>query len=441
MARPKRAHLNVFLNSRYVGILNRASSGAIDFRYDRTWLEWEHAIPVSLSLPLREDRYIGAPVLAVFDNLLPDNADIRRRFAEKSKAQGDDTYNLLSAVGRDCVGALQFLPDGEDPGKAGGVTGRKISDKDIAAILADLKGSPLGAGVDPEFRISIAGAHEKTALLRWRKAWMIPHGATPTTHIFKPPIGKLDNGIDLSLSVENEYLCLTLLRAFGLPAASCEISEFAGRQVLVVERFDRRRTRDQRLLRVPQEDLCQALSYPPTMKYENDGGPGIPKILRLLRGSDAPAVDRITFMKAQIAFWLLGATDGHAKNFSLHLSPGGRFRLAPLYDVLSAQPNLDAGQIRHNQMKLAMAVGDNRHYVLKRIHPRHFIQAATSNGIGVPAIAAVFEEFSRIAGTAIDKTIASLPDDFPDQLTNSIITGLRSRLAVMRQTKAQKEIF
>jgi serine/threonine-protein kinase HipA len=436
MARPKRAHLNVFLNSRTVGTLNRASSGAVDFRYDGTWLEWEHAIPVSLSLPLREDKYIGAPVLAVFDNLLPDNADIRRRFAEKSKAQGDDTYNLLSAVGRDCVGALQFLPDGEDPGKAGGVSGRKINEENIAAILADLKGSPLGAGVDREFRISIAGAHEKTALLNWRKSWMIPHGATPTTHILKPAIGKLGNGIDLSQSVENEYLCLALLRAFGLPTATCEIAEFAGRRVLVVERFDRRRTRDQRLLRVPQEDLCQALSYPPTMKYENDGGPGIPKILGLLRGSDAPDEDRLTFLKAQIAFWLLGATDGHAKNFSIHLSPGGRFRLAPLYDVLSAQPYLDSGQIRHNQMKMAMAIGDNRHYVLKRIHPRHFIQIATSNGIGAPAIDAVFEEFSRMAGTVIDQTLDGLTGDFPESLANSVITGLRGRLAILRQTKA-----
>src|SRR5579864_859230 len=98
--------LNVFLNSRHVGQLTRSSAGAIDFKYDHFWLDWQNALPVSLSLPLREDRYIGAPVIAVFDNLLPDNDGIRKRLAEHSGAGGVDAYSLLSAVGRDCVGAL-----------------------------------------------------------------------------------------------------------------------------------------------------------------------------------------------------------------------------------------------------------------------------------------------------------------------------------------------
>jgi serine/threonine-protein kinase HipA len=103
-----------------------------------------------------------------------------------------------------------------------------------------------------------------------------------------------------------------------------------------------------RLLRLPQEDCCQALSVPPPRKYEPDGGPGIRQILELLKASDEPEADQTLFLKAQIVFWLLGATDGHAKNFSIFLLPGGRFRLTPLYDVMSAQPNVDAGEIRHN---------------------------------------------------------------------------------------------
>jgi serine/threonine-protein kinase HipA len=188
-------------------------------------------------------------------------------------------------------------------------------------------------GEDEDFRISIAGAQEKTALLRWKNCWHKPSGTTATTHILKPQIGRLPNGIDLSCSVENEFFCLKLTAALGLPSAEVEIADFGGQRVLVVERFDRRWARDGRLLRLPQEDCCQALSVPPSLKYEADGGPGIPAILNLLNGSDDPTADRHRVLKALVVFWLLGATDGHAKNFSIFLGPGGRFSATPLYDV------------------------------------------------------------------------------------------------------------
>jgi len=268
MPRPRtRIPLNVFLNGRLVGRLRRQASGAIDFQYDENWLAWEQAFPVSLSLPLREDRFIGDPVIAVFDNLLPDNEDIRRRLAERVRAGGYDAYSLLAAVGRDCVGALQFLPDGTDPGPAGGIEGRPLADDEIAAILGDLRRTPLGVDESEEFRLSLAGAQEKTALLCWQDRWQVPHGSTATTHILKPEIGRLPNGIDLSQSIENEHLCMRLTASFGLPAARTEIREFSGRRALVVERFDRLHTRDGRLLRLPQEDCCQALSVPPPRKY------------------------------------------------------------------------------------------------------------------------------------------------------------------------------
>lgn len=429
MPRPRRHHpLNVFLNSRLVGRLNRQSSGAIDFQYDPDWLSWEHALPVSLSLPLREDRYIGAPVIAVFDNLLPDSVAIRRRLAERVRAEGTDAYDLLSAVGRDCVGALQFLPDGMEPGSAGLVEGKPVSDREIAQILGDLESAPLGLSENEDFRISIAGAQEKTALLFWKERWYKPLATTATTHILKPQIGRLPNGIDLSYSVENEFFCLKLTAALGLPSADAKIATFGGKRVLMVERFDRRWTRDERLLRLPQEDCCQALSVPPTLKYESDGGPGIPAILNLLKGSDQPDIDQATLLKAVVVFWLLGATDGHAKNFSIFLFPGGRFRLAPLYDVISAQPSVDAGQIQRNKMKLAMAVGDSRHYGVDGIMPRHFVQTAAKAGIGAAAVEAVFAELLRQAPTVLDRTLHSLPRGFPAQVAVSIGDGFKGRL-------------
>lgn len=291
-----RMPLDVFLNGRLVGQLRRETSGAIDFQYAPSWLGWVNTFPVSLSLPLREDRYIGAPVVAVFDNLLPDDDQMRKRLAARTHAEGTDAFSLLTAVGRDCVGALQFLPEGEAPSASGTIDGRPLSDAEVATILGDFAQAPLGVTAGGEFRISLAGAQEETALLWWQDRWHIPHGSTPTTHIFKPPIGRLASGIDLSESIENEYLCLKLAKAIGLPSAEVAIATFGDKRALVVERFDRLWARDGRLLRLPQEDCCQALSVPPTLKYESDGGPGIARLLELLKASDDVAADQRIFL-------------------------------------------------------------------------------------------------------------------------------------------------
>ncbi len=435
--RSKSGRLNVFLNSRLVGQLDREASGAIAFRYDPDWLAWEYTMPVSLSLPLRESRYIGAPVSAVFDNLLPDNATIRRKIAERIGADGIDPFSLLFALGRDCVGALQFLPEGETPGPAGTIKGHRITDAEITDILDNLERSPLGLEPDDDFRISIAGAQQKTALLHYRGHWQKPIGTTPTTHILKPQIGQLPNGIDLSHSVENEYLCLTLTRALGIPSANVAMATFGKKRVLVVERFDRLLTQDKRLLRVPQEDCCQALSVPWTRKYEQEGGPGIGQILRLLSGSDDPATDQRHFLMAQIAFWLLAATDGHAKNFSVSLSPGGSYQMTPIYDVISAQPSLDAKQVRRNQMKLAMAVGDKRHYRIESISGRHFVQSAAKAGLGAQVAARIIDDVLETAETALASVLDRLPAKFPESVAKSVAKGFRSRLAQLEGDRKQ----
>jgi len=426
--------LDVFLNGRLVGRLTKDPSGSVSFTYHETWLAWENALPVSISLPLREDRYSGRAVTAVFDNLLPDNDDIRNRLAARVRAEGSDAYSLLSAIGRDCVGALQFLPEGTEPGPVGQVEGRALSDEEIAEILGDLNRTPLGVTEDEEFRISIAGAQEKTALLFWQDKWNAPHGSTATTHIFKPQIG-MRGDIDLSQSVENEHLCMKMTTALGLPTARTDIADFGGRRVLVVERFDRRWTADRRLLRLPQEDCCQALSVPPTAKYQAEGGPGIAAILDLLRGSDDPETDRRNFMKAQIVFWLMGVIDGHAKNFSIFLSPGGRFRMTPLYDVMSAQPTVDAGHIRHNKMKLALAVGDNNHYVVDTILPWHFIQTGETAGIPAATTQDILRELQARVPAALEVTRQELPAGFPDAVINSVYNGILNRLRRIEEIK------
>jgi len=430
MARPRQhTPLRVLLNNQLVGQLLKEPSGAIQFRYDESWLVKRNAIPVSFSLPLREDAYKGERVVAVFENLLPDSEQLRQRVAEKVGAKGADAYSLLSEIGRDCVGALQFVPEGEAIVEGiSGIEGKIVSDEEIESLLNNLARAPLGLDREQDFRISVAGAQEKTALLRYKGKWRKPRGTTPTTHIFKTQIGTLPNGVDLSNSVENEYYCLRLMAAFGLPVSAAEIMVFGKTKALVIERFDREWTKDGRLLRIPQEDFCQALSCPPGRKYQNEGGPGMVEILKLLKAGDTPAEDQKTFLKSQILFWLIGATDGHAKNVSIFLGMGGRFQLTPLYDVLTAQPSLDDRQIERKQMKLAMSVGDSRHYKIEEIRGRHFIQTAENAGLPGLLASGALEEVAASAESAIKKVEKELPADFPDEIHNSVKRALKSRL-------------
>jgi serine/threonine-protein kinase HipA len=158
---------------------------------------------------------------------------------------------------------------------------------------------------------------------------------------------------------------------------------------------------------------------------------------RPLEGEREPEADQRTFLKAQIVFWLLGATDGHAKNFSVFLLPGGRFRMTPLYDVMSARPNADAGQIRHNRMKLAMAVGDSRHYVIDSILPRHFLQTAASSGVPAALLQGILDELDSDGDRAIDAALADLPAEFPERIVSSIAEGTRRRLRLSAHATAQ----
>ncbi len=426
--RPAHVPLRVYLNNRRIGTLTREASGAIGFAYHEDWLGWPKAIPVSLSLPLRETPYRGEAVSAVFENLLPDSDGLRRRVAEKVGARGTDAYSLLAKIGHDCVGALQFMAgDGEPPDSTHQLAGEPVDGLAIERILKGLVQAPLGLARDDAFRISVAGAQEKTALLRHDDQWIRPHGTTPTTHILKTEIGTLPAGIDLSDSVENEFFCLKLTEAFGLPVNAATIEIFGETKALVLERFDRRRTADGRLLRLPQEDCCQALSVPPTLKYQSEGGPGMVQILRLLEGSDTPGEDRDVFLKAQTVFWLIGASDGHAKNFSLFLGPSGSYRMTPLYDILTAQPALNARQIERRQMRMAMSAGNNNHYRFEDIHGRHFVQSAIQGGYSKARASRLIEEVGETAPEALEKAAKALPPGFPGEIVEAVTQGLMAR--------------
>jgi serine/threonine-protein kinase HipA len=406
----------------------------MEFRYDDAWLSSPEVRPLSVSLPLNMDGLPlrGEVVGAWFDNLLPDSEAIRRRLQSRFRTASNDVFDLLAAIGRDCVGAVQLLPEGEAPEGVFSIQTEPLDDAAIEQLLRNTvaPGQGLLRGGDEEaFRISIAGAQEKTALT-WRAGrWCRPLGATPTTHIFKLPLGLVGNRqADMRASVENEWLCAVILAAFGLPVAPCAIHQFGEQKVLVVERFDRvLHASGQYWLRLPQEDFCQATGTPAALKYEADGGPGLPAMARILQGSEARDADLATLMRAQLLFWMLAATDGHAKNFSLRLLAGGRYRLTPLYDVLSAWPvtGKGASKLDVKELRMAMALrGRNTHYRVSEIQRRHFNETARRCGLGADMESLIEEVLARTSGV-IDQVAAVLPPGFPPDIFESITEGLR----------------
>jgi serine/threonine-protein kinase HipA len=423
--------LAVWTNGNLVGHWSVAGGEHL-FQYAQEWLASPAARRLSLSLPFTPGNvpHRGDVVRNFFDNLLPDSESIRRRLQEKFATDGNGTFDLLAAIGRDCVGAVQLLPQGIEPTGWDAIAAQALDEAGVERVIdaAVTGGRVLGQAQEEDLRISLAGAQEKTALLWHGNGWCKPLGATPTTHILKLPLGLVGNmRADMTTSVENEWLCARLAGALGLPVASCNMATFGRRKVLVVERFDRApaTSPDGRrwLARLPQEDFCQAFGLASSLKYESDGGPGVRDLLRILDTSSRAETDKLNFVLSLLLFWLLAATDGHAKNFSLFLERGGGYRLTPLYDVLSAWPIVGSGpnQIPGKQVKLSMALrSKNVHYQIAEIQTRHWQALARESGVPFAVMTRLVERLPA----ALDEVETALPRGFPEKVWQPIRSGL-----------------
>jgi serine/threonine-protein kinase HipA len=439
--------LSVWANGERVGTWTLPARGDMAFTYDPDWMASPAGRPLSLSLPFTGMQALrGAPVNHYFENLLPDSEPIRKRLATRFQTDTLEAFDLLEAIGRDCVGAIQLLGVDESPVDVTRIEGTPLDEAEVEALLLQAAGAgpQLGAGAGDEnnnnFRISLAGAQEKTALLWHDGQWLRPHGATPTTHILKLPIGLVGaRQADFGTSVENEWLCMELLRELGLPTARTAMLQFGRQKVLAVERFDRQmHSSGTWLLRLPQEDFCQVHGTAPHRKYEADGGPGIAHIARVLTGSVNAPADLKTFLKAQLLFWMMAAPDGHAKNFSLRILPRGRYALTPLYDVMSIWPveGPGANQISWHHAKLAMALqGKNRHYLFKDIQRRHFNTTAT-RFFQREGAEDVMDEVLAGIEPAIAAVSARLPVGYPERVAGAFFGGLR-RTAQLLESSAR----
>lgn len=434
----RRSHsktLSLWSNGQRVGAWSMLRDGSAQLEYDPAWVASPKGRPISLSLPFQLGRQVhkGPAVLNYFDNLLPENPTIRKRLASRFRSDSLEAFDLLKSVGRDCVGALQLLDEHEEPQDVDSIKAQPLQAAEVEHIL-ERANSAGGLGQEQaesdDIRLSLAGMQDKTALLHWAGQWMRPEGATPTTHILKLPLGVIGpRKVDFTHSVDNEWLCLALMRAFGLDAAMASIEQFGRQRVLAVERFDRTPSESgQWLLRLPQEDFCQVHAVPPEKKYESDGGPGLEELATILRQSQTPEDDMATLLKAQLLFWMLRAIDGHAKNFSIALLPNNGFHLTPLYDVLSAWPAVGDGpnQWTRHELKLAMAVrgSSGKHYKCAQIMRRHFNQTARKLGHAADMEPLIEETLSQV-DPAIDTVSSMLPSGFSTRVSKSIFDGLR----------------
>jgi serine/threonine-protein kinase HipA len=359
--------LVALLGEHELGRVRQDQRGRLTLTYGERWRHAPDAHPLSLSMPLAATEHGHAVVDAFLWGLLPDNAHILDRWGRRFRVSARNAFALIAHVGEDCAGAVQFVrPDrlktllGSKSGAVQWLDTAAVAER-LRALRADQSAwrRPGDTG-----QFSLAGAQPKTALLAQNGRWGVPSGSTPTTHILKPPTGELDG------HVENEHFCLALARELGLPAAASEVTRFDDEIAIVVERYDRLRSRGA-IVRVHQEDICQALGVSPTKKYENEGGPGVRRIAELLRShSSAPDEDIATLLDSLALNWLIAGPDAHAKNYSI-LIGAAQTRLAPLYDLASVlpYPKLDLHKIT-----LAMKLGGE--YRLRAVGLRQWQRVA-----------------------------------------------------------------
>ena len=419
--------LTAYLNGRRVGWFDQRDGGSITLEYDRAWQAGPDRTELSWSLPKSRRTHGGAAPGNYLWNLLPDNSEVVERWGRRFGVSPRNPLGLLANVGLDAAGAVQLVDseqhDDLELTGDGGV--EPVSDAEIAEHLRELRRDPsawVTRGDDNGY-FSLAGAQAKFTLVRTARGWGVATGRAASTHIVKPGI------TGLTRSDLNEHLTLRAAEMLGLRVARSTVAMFEDESAIVVERFDRARAADGTIVRLHQEDFAQALGVHPSVKYQNDGGPGIAVIGAALRdalglGADA-AIER--FFEAALFNWAALGTDAHAKNYArVHRDPRRRaVELAPLYDLGSA---LAYPEINNRKAKLAMSFAG--HYRTFEIEPRHLVREGAGLGLledwvieRARHLAAALPDALRSA--AAEAALAGEAADFADSLVEH--TSERSR--------------
>ncbi len=377
--------LDVYLHGNLAGQLVQRDNGLTSFQYGEAWLGRTDAMPLSLSLPLREQRFAHRACTPFFGGVLPEGRN-RRLIAGILGVSEANDFALLERIGGECAGAVTLLPEGT-PTVAQDQRTRKLDQKELARVLHELGQRPLLVGAEG-LRLSLAGAQDKLPVRLVDGCFALPLGTAASTHILKPATP------DYEGLVFNEAFCLALAHAVGLSTTECSVGRVDDLDYLALQRFDRRIDGED-VTRIHQEDFCQALGVPSERKYQNEGGPSLKRCFALLRSvSAAPVLDLGALLDAVVFNLIIGNNDAHGKNFALLHAGDGSSRLAPLYDLVCTAfyPTL-AGE-------MAMRVGGQR--VASRVTPTDLERLAKEAELAAPLVKRRALELAEIALARID---------------------------------------
>lgn len=388
--------LCVIIAGKFAGRVEQHADGSLSFSYDASY----SGPPLSLSMPVSNRSYGDKILRPYLMGLLPDSADARRSLGRELGVSGGNPFALLSFIGLDCPGAVQFCDEGSlQDALVGEGFLRPVTDEEIARRLASGRRSASARWTVEHERWSLGGQQSKFALRREGGAWFGCEGAAATTHILKPGIA------GLAYESLNEFICAKLAAACGVPAAEVEYAVFEEEPAIVVFRYDRVRDRSGKVIRLHQEDLCQSLGVLPENKYPEEGGPGANDVLKVLRRTGAPsALNLERFIRMLFFNYLIAAPDAHAKNYSLLLDRDVAY-LAPLYDVASMLPYTD----RPFDVKTAMGIaGENRVGSLSRRRLSRFaeVNGLDESGLGGERLAEMLAELAEAIPARLEAVLA-----------------------------------
>ncbi len=397
--------LTVLLNGVPAGKLHVTGTGRAEFCYDHDYLLNRASIPLSMSLPFRDQPFSSEATMRWIDGLLPDNQRVLERWYQNEGVSPPTALGLIATrVGHDCAGAVQFCPAGNEQSLSDRESGlRSLTQAEVEDEIALMASDTARWLPDDESAyFSLGGFQAKTALHWLADGWARPYGNTPTTHILKPsPAGRPDQAVV-------EHLCLAVARRLGLHAAESEIAVYAEHPTAIVTRYDRVQT-DTGWERVHQEDMCQALGRSPQQKYEKHGGPGIAPIGDAIqRFSADPDADLRRFRDALLYYWIIVNRDGHARNYSITIDSRS-IKLAPLYDISSALPFANK---RIGALEMAMRFGSD--FTVYRAGAKDSL-ASLAAYLMIPLDETInrAEEFASGVVSATESEISALPSGVP----------------------------
>jgi serine/threonine-protein kinase HipA len=425
------------IDGNLIGRVRADKAGRLSLDYEARWLESPHGHSLSVSMPLGQITYPHKPILSYLWNLLPENPNVLQRWGQQYHVSAANPFKLLAHVGADVPGAAQFIPPErlEEIQSAHQPTIEWMTIDELTERLQQLRADIAAVRRPGDIgKMSLPGAQAKTAYYwdKQRNRWGVPGVRTPTTHIIKPCVPGFDG------LVENEHLCQDIAARLGMPAANSYVLAL-DQTYIVVERYDRLPPPPGSSLvqRIHQEDMCQALGLMPGRKYQEDGGPGIAQIVTLIRRmSSAPDADVDRFLQANMFNWLIGGTDGHAKNYSILVSAGDEIRLAPLYDLSSQLPYPEL-----IQQRVAMKIGD--YYDIGRVGIADWRKLARTCTIEEERVLSMLTDMAKALPDAISAAreqalIEGLSESIIAPLAQQLIGHVGERLATITAVTASR---